>query len=187
MFDVTQILSRIESGDATATDELFPIVYDELRLLARRKLAHEAPGQTLQATAIVHEAYMRLLGGVQPAVWQNKAHFFAAAAEAMRRILVDQARRKHSKKRAGDAQRVELDDHIAVAPLSNTSPEDLIALDEALREFEAVDPLRARVVKLHCFGGLSLAETAEVMSVSSATVKRHWVFARAWLYGKLKS
>lgn len=185
MMDLTPIINSVEGGEAVDTDKLLPIVYDQLRMLARSKLAREPAGQTLQATALVHEAYMRLLGSRQPALWQNKEHFFAAAAEAMRRILIDQARRKKSLKRSSGAQRVELEDDIAITTNAALSPDDLIALDEALQEFESIDPVRARVVKLHFFSGLTLAETAEVTGVSLATAKRQWVFARAWLYSKV--
>ena len=186
MNDVTQILSRIENGDPTGANELLPLVYEELRQLAREKLTHELPGQTLQATALVHEAYLRLVGGRNPSSWENRAHFFAAAAEAMRRILVDQARRKGAKKRGGKAKRVSLDAGLAVAGPLGVSAIDLIALDEALQEFEALDPVRARVVKLHYFSGFTLAETADALGVSLATVKRQWVFSRSWLFGKIR-
>ncbi len=186
MSDVTQILSRIESGDPTGAGELLPLVYDELRQLARQKLARELPGQTLQATALVHEAWLRLTRGQNAASWENRAHFFGAAAEAMRRILIDQARRKGSKKRGGGAQRVNLEAALAVTGPAGVSAEELIALDDALREFEAIDPDRARVVKLHYFSGFTLAETAEALGVSLATVKRQWVFARSWLFGKIQ-
>jgi RNA polymerase sigma factor (TIGR02999 family) len=186
MGDVTQILSRMENGDSTSASELLPLVYDELRQLARRKLAHELPGQTLQATALVHEAYLRLIGGQNPMSWENRAHFFGAAAEAMRRILVDQARRKGSQKRGGDVKQVNMEDDLAVTGPTGISAEELIVLDEALREFETIDPVRARVVKLHYFSGFTLAETAEALGVSLATVKRQWVFARSWLFGRIQ-
>lgn len=185
MSDVTQILIRMEKGDPSGANELLPLVYDQLRTLARHKLAHELPGQTLQPTALVHEAYMRLIGGENLTSWENRAHFFAAAAEAMRRILVDQARRKASKKHGGGAKRVELDSDLAIAGPTK-SLEELIVLDEALREFESLDPVRARVVKLHYFAGFTLAETADALGISLATVKRHWTFARAWLFGKIR-
>jgi RNA polymerase sigma factor (TIGR02999 family) len=186
MNDVTQILGRIENGDPTGASELLPLVYNELRQLAREKLARELPGQTLQATALVHEAYLRLLGGKNPTSWENRAHFFAAAAEAMRRILVDQARRRHSIKRGGKAKRVSLENDLPVTGPLDVSPTDLLALDEALQEFETIDPVRARVVKLHFFSGFTLSETAEALGVSPATVKRQWVFARSWLFGKIQ-
>jgi RNA polymerase sigma factor (TIGR02999 family) len=186
MNDVTKILSRIQNGDPTGASELLPLVYEELRQLARHKLAHELPGQTLQATALVHEAYLRLVGHQESSNWDSRAHFFGAAAEAMRRILVDQARRKTSLKRGGDAKRVDLDADIVLQKHSGVSPEELIALDEALGEFEAIDPVRARVVKLHYYSGFTLQETAEALGVSMATVKRQWVFARSWLFGKMR-
>jgi RNA polymerase sigma factor (TIGR02999 family) len=186
MSDVTEILSRIESGDPTGANELLPLVYEELRQLARSKLAHELPGQTLQATALVHEAYLRLTGGQCTQSWESRAHFFGAAAEAMRRILVDQARRKGSLKRGGEAKRMNLEEDIVVPGHTGVSHEELIALDEALKEFEAIDPMRARVVKLHYYSGFTLPETAEALGVSLATVKRQWVFARSWLFGKMR-
>ncbi len=186
MSDVTEILSRMENGDPTGAHELLPLVYDELRQLARQRLAHELPGHTLQATALVHEAYLRLVGGRNPSSWENRAHFFGAAAEAMRRILVDQARRKCALKRGADAQRVQLDEDLMLIVSTGDSPKELLALDEALREFEAIDPFRASVVKLHYFSGLTLVETAEALGVSLATVKRQWVFARSWLFGKIR-
>ncbi len=186
MNDVTQILNRIESGDPTGASELLPLVYDELRQLARYKLASETPGQTLQATALVHEAYLRLVGGQNPSAWQNRSHFFSAAAEAMRRILIDQARRKSSLKRGGDARRVDIDADIIVPKYNGVPPEELLALDEALQEFETIDPERARIVKLHYFSGFTLAETADALGVSLTTVKRQWVFARSWLFGKMR-
>ncbi len=187
MSDVTQILSRIERGDPTGASELLPLVYEELRQLARSKLAHELPGQTLQATALVHEAYLRLAGGGQSTPsWESRAHFFGAAAEAMRRILIDQARRKGSAKRGGDAKRVDLETDVVAPGPAGVSPEELIELDEALQEFEEIDPVRARVVKLHYYSGFTLPETADALGVSLATVKRHWVFARSWLFGKIR-
>jgi RNA polymerase sigma factor (TIGR02999 family) len=187
MSDVTEIMTLIENGDPKRADELLPLMYDELRLLARQKLAHERPGQTLSPTALVHEAYLRLLKGRASWSWESRSHFYAAAAESMRRILIEQARRKKSQKRGGgDANRVELEPHLEVAAPSGVSPDELIALDEALQEFENIDPVRAQVVKLHYFSGLTLAETANALGISLATVKRHWVFARAWLYGKTK-
>ncbi len=161
-------------------------MYDELRRIARYKLAHERPGQTLQATALVHEAYLRMVGQQTPSTWENRAHFFAAAAEAMRRILIDQARRKHAHKRGGNAERVDLEMDILVAEHSSVSPEELIALDEVLQEFEAIDPVRARVVKLHYFSGFTFQETADALGVSLATVKRQWLFARSWLFGRIR-
>lgn len=149
-------------------------------------MAHELPGQTLQATALVHEAFLRLVGSQNDSTWENRSHFFGAAAEAMRRILIDQARRKGSLKRGGDVRRVDLEVDIVVPGHSDVSPEELLALDEALREFEAIDPVRARVVKLHYFSGFTLPETAEALGVSLGTVKRQWIFARSWLFGKMR-
>ncbi len=186
MTEVTQIINKINDGDPTAASQLLPLVYDELRALARRRLAQERPGQTLQATALVHEAYLRLTGGNPNSNWDSRGHFFAAAAEAMRRILVEQARRKLAQKRGGGARPVPFDSQADIA-VSNPMPiDDLIALDEALREFEAIDAARANVVKLHYFAGLSLAETAEALEISLATVKRRWVYARCWLFGKIR-
>jgi len=181
MSDVTRILNAIERGDAKATDELLPLVHEELRLLAAQKLSHEAPGQTLQATALVHEAYLRLVGD-EPQSWNSRGHFFAAAAEAMRRILVENARRKGRQKHGGERQRVEFGD---VGVASEASPESLIALDEALSRLAAKDLDAARLIELTCFGGLTLDQAAEVLGVSSRTAYRHWAFARAWLYEAL--
>jgi len=181
MSDVTRILNAIERGDVKATDELLPLVYEELRLLATQKLSHEQPGQTLQATALVHEAYLRLIGD-EPQTWQNRGHFFAAAAEAMRRILVENARRKGCQKRGGDHRRVGFQE---VCLAVEAAPEDLIALDEALSGLAAKDPEAARIIELTSFGGLTLDQAAEVLGVSSRTAYRHWAFARAWLYKAL--
>jgi RNA polymerase sigma factor (TIGR02999 family) len=177
--DVTRILNAIERGDAKATDELLPLVYEELRLLAAQKLSHEPPGQTLQATALVHEAYLRLVGE-QNQNWAGRAHFFRAAAEAMRRILIDHARRKKSEKRGGHRRRVELEE--AIVPDSEScSPDDLMALDGALAKLTQEDPLQAEVVKLRYFAGLTVEQTAEVLGISPTTAKLHWAYARAWL------
>jgi len=178
MTDVTRILNAIERGD---TDELLPLVYEELRLLAAQKLSHERPGQTLQATALVHEAYLRLVGE-EPQTWDNRGHFFAAAAEAMRRILVEKARRKRSSKHAGDRQRVELDTGYATG---GDGPDDLLALDEALNRLAEQDPNLAEVVKLRCFAGLTLGQIAKIRGASRRTVDRHWAFGRAWLYREM--
>ena len=185
MTEVTRILSAIEQGNPHAAEQLLPLVYDELRKLAAQKLAQEKPGQTLQATALVHEAYLRLVDGEQARHWDSRGHFFTAAAEAMRRILIDQARRKHSQKRGGSRQRVDLDAGAALAAPEGQAAEDLLALDEALRQFEGEDPLKARLVKLRYFAGLSLADAAAALGISAATAKRHWVYARSWLYGKI--
>jgi len=178
MSDVTHILSAIERGEAEAAEELLPLVYEELRLLAAQKLSHEPPGQTLQATALVHEAYLRLVGSDDPG-WDNRGHFFKAAAEAMRRILIDNARRKQSQKRGGGNLRVSLDE--ADAPAEAKSDE-LIALDEALSRLATEDPVKADLVKLRFFAGLTLDQAARALGISRATAIRHWSFARVWLF-----
>jgi RNA polymerase sigma factor (TIGR02999 family) len=185
MSEVTRILSAIEQGDPRAAEQLLPLVYDELRKLAAHKLAEEQPGQTLQATALVHEAYLRLVDVDQVQHWDSRGHFFAAAAEAMRRILIDQARRKQSQKRGGGLRRVELDAGALPAAPQDRAAEDLLALDEALQQLETEDALKARLVKLRYFAGLSLAEAAAALGISAASAKRHWVYARSWLYGKV--
>ncbi len=178
MSDVTRILNAIERGDVKATDELLPLVYEELRMLAAQKLSREQPGQTLQATALVHEAYLRLLGD-QAKTWQNRGHFFAAAAEAMRRILVENARRKQRIKRGGELQRVDLDD----AGLGISGPsDDLVALDEALEKLERADKVKADLVKLRFFAGLTGEQAAEVLGISHNTADRYWAYARSWLH-----
>jgi RNA polymerase sigma factor (TIGR02999 family) len=185
MTDVTQLLSQIESGDPAAAEQLLPLVYDELRKLASRRLAREKPGQTLQATALVHEAYLRLLGPDGDGQrWNSRAHFFAAAAEAMRRILIDAARSKTSLKRGGNVERVPLSDHPAGF---DSNQIDLLALDEALQKLEAEHPDKAQLVKLRYFAGCSLDETAELLGISRATAQRHWTYARAWLFGQLNT
>ena len=182
MSDVTRILSAIEEGDPHAAEKLLPLVYDELRKLAAQQLAHEKPGQTLQATALVHEAYLRLVDAGETQRWNSRGHFFAAAAEAMRRILVDAARRRRSQKRGGPLERIELPDPPADA---RHDPVDLLALDEALQRLEAQHPEKAQVVKLRFFAGCSLEDTAQLLGISRATVQRHWAYARAWLFGQL--
>jgi RNA polymerase sigma factor (TIGR02999 family) len=179
MSDVTRILNAMEQGSAKATDELLPLVYEELRLLAAQKLSHEAPGQTLQATALVHEAYLRLVGD-EPHNWNSRGHFFSAAAEAMRRILVENARRKKSDKRGGGQRRVELDESEATRSTS-PDPESLIALDDALLRLSQIDGAKAEVVKLRYFAGLTIEQTAASLDISPATAKRLWTYARAWL------
>jgi RNA polymerase sigma factor (TIGR02999 family) len=186
MTEVSRILSAIEAGDPSAAEQLLPLVYEELRRLAAQRMALEKPGQTLQATALVHEAYLRLLGGESQPHWDGRGHFFAAAAEAMRRILIDEARRKKSEKAGGQMQRVGLDERILAGPSDAHDPDDLLALDEALRQFEAEDPLKARLVKLRYFAGLPLPEAAAALGISLATAKRHWVYARSWLYGRVR-
>jgi RNA polymerase sigma factor (TIGR02999 family) len=185
MNEVTRILSAVEQGDPHAAEQLLPLVYDELRKLAAQKLAQEQPGQTLQATALVHEAYVRLVGELADRPWGSRGHFFAAAAEAMRRILVEQARRKQSQKRGGGLQQVEFHADLPIAAPSGPPADDLLALDEALQQFEREDPLRASLVKLRYFSGLSLQEAATALNISPATTKRHWVYAHSWLYGKI--
>ena len=185
MSDVTRILNAIERGDIKATDELLPLVYEELRLLAAQKLSQEAPGQTLQATALVHEAYLRLVeSGCRS--WNSRNHFFMAAAEAMRRILVENARRKKSLKGGGgSANRADLE--MGNLPSdTEISPEDLLALDEALERLATEDPTLTELVKLHCFAGLPLPQVADVLGVSSRTAERQWAFARAWLHRKIR-
>jgi len=185
MSEVTRILSAIEQGDPHAAEQLLPLVYDELRKLAAQKMAQEVSGQTLQATALVHEAYLRLVDVDKARPWDSRGHFFAAAAEAMRRILIEQARRKQSQKRGGSLRRVELDEGALPARSEDCAAEDLLALDEALQQFESEEPLKAQLVKLRYFAGLSLQEAAEVLGISVASAKRHWIYARSWLYGKL--
>jgi len=180
MTDVTRILNAIEHGDAGAADELLPLVYEQLRLLAAQKMSQEKPGQTLQATALVHEAYIRLVEKSGQS-WNNRGHFFKAAAEAMRRILVENARRKNSLKRGGEHNRV-MDIDFAVLPDgSDISPEDLIALDEAFAKLSDEDQVLADLIRLHCFAGLPLVQVADILGISSRTAERHWAFARAWL------
>jgi RNA polymerase sigma factor (TIGR02999 family) len=182
MSDVTRILSQIEAGDPSAAEQLLPLVYDELRKLAAAKLAHETPGQTLQATALVHEAYLRLVGGPDGQQWNNRGHFFAAAGEAMRRILVDQARRRKAAKRGGEAQREELDG----SEISAGRPiEELLAVDELLDRLSDIDPTAANLVKLRFFVGLNMSEVAEGMGVSVRTAHDIWAYARTWLHQKL--
>jgi RNA polymerase sigma factor (TIGR02999 family) len=183
MGEVTRILSAIEEGNPCAADELLPLVYDELRRLAAQRLAQEKPGQTLQATALVHEAYLRLVDVEKAQQWDSRGHFFAAAAEAMRRILVDHARRKKTRKHGGGWQRVEL--AAADLPIRET-PEEVLALDEALTRFADKDPPAAAVVKLHFFAGLSIEEAATMLGISRAAAYRHWTYARAWLRDALR-
>jgi RNA polymerase sigma factor (TIGR02999 family) len=182
MNDVTRILSAIEQGDPKATEGLLPLVYEELRKLAAQRLAQEKPGQTLQATALVHEAYVRLVGDEDARGWDSRGHFFAAAAEAMRRILVEQARKKRAARRGGGALGQMLwDDDRVEAPVS----EDVLDLDEALTKLTSVDRQAADVVKLRIFAGMTVEETAQALDVSSRTVDRAWAYARAWLSREL--
>jgi RNA polymerase sigma factor (TIGR02999 family) len=178
MTNVTRILSAIEQGNSGAAEQLLPLVYDELRKLAAQKLAQENPGQTLQATALVHEAYLRLVDTEQARHWNSRGHFFAAAAEAMRRILIDGARRKRAEKRGGGGHRVELEQAEAVA---STPPDDLLALDEALDRLARHDALSCQLVKLHYFAGLTVEQAADALGLSRATAYRQMTFARAWL------
>ena len=208
MSDVTRILSQIERGNPAAAEQLLPLVYEELRKLAAAKLAHEKPGQTLQATALVHEAYLRLVGDrgdrgqgtgnredkpsnqslspdscpLSPVSFNSRGHFFAAAAKAMRRILVEQARRKKQVQRGGDLERVPLE---IAEPVEEKPGEDLVAVDESLARLEAHDPLAASVVKLRYFAGLSMPETAEALGISLRTAERNWTYARTWLHREL--
>jgi RNA polymerase sigma factor (TIGR02999 family) len=184
MSEVTRILSAIEQGDSAAAEHLLPLVYDELRQLAAQKLAQEKPGQTLQATALVHEAYLRLVDTDQSQQWNSRGHFFAAAAEAMRRILIEQARRKGSSKRGGDRIRQELDAENVVAP---QVPDELLALDEALAQLAVTDPQAAELVKLRYFAGLTIKQAAEALGISPRTADFLWAFARAWLLRQLEA
>jgi RNA polymerase sigma factor (TIGR02999 family) len=178
MSDVTRILVAIEQGDARAADELLPLVYQELRRLAARKISQEPPGQTLQATALVHEAYIRLVGA-EAQNFSGRTHFFAAAAEAMRRILIDNARRKHRLKHGGSRQKININD---IEPAVEVPSDDLLALDEALNRLEKMDKVKADLVKLRFFAGLTLEQAAGLLGLSQTTAKRHWTYARAWLY-----
>jgi RNA polymerase sigma factor (TIGR02999 family) len=182
MSEVTQLLDAIGQGDLKASAELLPLVYGELRKLASQKIAQEKPGQTLQPTALVHEAYLRLTGASGDPQWNSRGHFFAAAAEAMRQILVDNARSRASLKRGRDFQRVDFPD---LPDQSDNDQVDLVALDEALGKLEIEHPEKAQVVKLRFFTGCTLEETAQMLGISRATAQRHWVYARAWLYGKI--
>jgi RNA polymerase sigma factor (TIGR02999 family) len=182
MTDVTQILSQMEQGDPSAADQLLPIVYDELRKLAAHKLASENPGQTLQATSLVHEAYLRLVGNDNTSVWDSRGHFFAAAAEAMRRILIDAARRKRSLRRGGNSQRHELDE---CDPISLPVDDQLLDLDAALIKLTDLDAHLAELVKIRFFAGLTIDEAAAALHISPRTAKRNWAYARAWLRREL--
>ena len=181
MTEVTRILSAIEQGDPQAAEQLLPLVYDELRRLAARKLAQEKPGQTLQATALVHEAYLRLVGGDNDRSWKDRGHFFAAAAQGMRRILVDNARRKRSKKRGDGLKRQPLE-AIAAPEID----EELVSLDEALQKLAEAEPIKARLVELRYFAGLTGEQAAQVLGISPATADRYWVYARAWLRNEVR-
>jgi RNA polymerase sigma factor (TIGR02999 family) len=184
MSDVTRILSAIESGDPSAAEQLLPLVYDELRRLAAQKIAQEKPGLTLQATALVHEAYLRLVDSERVSSWNSRGHFFAAAAEAMRRILVEQARKRARLKRGGDRQRQPLDLDLLQLSVPAVADE-LLALDEALVELAHKHPDKAVLVKLRYFAGLTVDEAAHSLGISASTADRHWTFARAWLYRRI--
>jgi RNA polymerase sigma factor (TIGR02999 family) len=187
MTEVSRILSAIEEGDPYAAEQLLPLVYDELRRLAAQKLAHEKPGQTLQETALVHEAYVRLVGSGdaaerRPQRWENQGHFFASAAEAMRRILIDRAREKRSQKRGGGRKRLDID---ALDLAIQATPDQLLALDDALAKLAREDAAAARLVELRYFAGLTVEEAGKALDMSTATAYRHWKYARAWLHGEL--
>jgi RNA polymerase sigma factor (TIGR02999 family) len=183
MNDVSQLLCAIEQGDPKAASQLLPLVYEELRQLASQKLAQEKPGQTLQTTALVHEAYLRLVGKNESDPWDNRRHFFAAAAEAMRRILVENARRKRRQKHGGGRKRRDFDD---VQPSSREPREDLLAVDEALTKLAQTDPTSAKLVELRFFAGLTSAEAAQALGISARTADRYWAYARAWLYREIQ-
>jgi RNA polymerase sigma factor (TIGR02999 family) len=183
MNDVTRLLTAIERGDPNAAGELLPLLYDELRRLAAQKLANEKPGQTLQPTALLHEAYLRLVGKGDEPHWDGRAHLFAACAEAMRRILVENARRKHRLKRGGDRQRIDIEQAEAIA---DAPGDDLLALNEALDHLAAEDAPKAELVKLRYFAGMSVEEAGRCLGISRATADRWWAYARAWLYDRLR-
>lgn len=182
MNDVTRILSAIEHGDPKAAEQLLPLVYDELRKLAAQRLAQEKPGQTLQATALVHDAYLRLVGTDEARGWDGRGHFFAAAAEAMRRILVDNARRKRTEKHGAGRRRW---DAARLDVAAEAAPEDLLDLDEALARLAAEDPAKAELVKLRFFAGFTVEEAARALGISRATADRHWHYARVWLFSEM--
>jgi RNA polymerase sigma factor (TIGR02999 family) len=182
MNQVTQILHAVEQGNSQAAEQLLPLVYDELRKLAAQRLVHEKPGQTLQATALVHEAYLRLVDVDKVQHWNSRGHFFAAAAEAMRRILIDQARRKQRPKHGGGREHIALDQ---IEVCGNETPLDILALDEALTRLAEKDPVKAELVKLRYFAGMTLPEAAQVLAISLATAERYWTYARLWLYAEL--
>jgi RNA polymerase sigma factor (TIGR02999 family) len=183
MNEVTRVLSAIEAGDPHAAEQLLPLVYEELRKLAAQKLAQEKPGQTLEATALVHEAYLRLVDVEKAQHWDSRGHFFAAAAEAMRRILIDQARRKQSQRQGSGRKRQPLEGVEIAVPEPSL---DVLAINDALERFEKADPLKASLVKLRYFTGLTIPEAAEALGISSTTADRYWAYARAWLHAELK-
>jgi RNA polymerase sigma factor (TIGR02999 family) len=180
--EVTRILSALEQGDPSAAELLLPLVYDELRQLATQRLAQEKPGQTLEATALVHEAYLRLVDVEQPQHWNSRGHFFAAAAEAMRRILVESARRKNRLKHGREHQRVALESGCLISAAPSL---DILALDEALSRLAETEPAKAELVKLRFFAGLTMAEAAAALNISLATAERYWIFAKSWLYAEM--
>jgi RNA polymerase sigma factor (TIGR02999 family) len=182
MNEVTDILSAIENGDPHAADQLLPLVYDELRKLAAARLAQEKPGQTLQATALVHEAYLRLVDTDMVQRWDSRGHFFAAAAQAMRRILLERARQKMAQKHGGRRKKLNID---AIDLASTAAPDQLLALDEALTKLAGADPVAARLVELRYFAGLTVEDAGKALGISTATAYRHWNYARAWLHGEL--
>jgi RNA polymerase sigma factor (TIGR02999 family) len=182
MSEVTRVLNAIEQGDLLAAEQLLPLVYDELRQLAAQKLAHEKPGQTLQPTALVHEAYLRLVDTEQAQHWSGRGHFFAAAAEAMRRILIEQARRKGRARHGGGRQRLDLDEALSIA---QGPSDELLALDEAVGRLEEADPAAASLVKLRYFAGLTMPEAASALGLSLRSAERDWAYARAWLHREL--
>ncbi len=180
--DVTRILSTIENGDPHGAEQLLPLVYEELRKLAAERLTQEKPGQTLQATALVHEVYLRLVGASQEQQWNNRGHFFAAAAEAMRRILIGNARRKHAQKRGGHAKRLDLD---SIELADRPAEDKLLAMDDALIRLADKDPVKGELVKLRYFAGLTNQEAAAFLGISTATADRYWAYARAWLQNEI--
>ena len=182
MNDVTQILSAINCGDAQAAAKLLPLVYDELRKLAALRMAKEKPGQTLDATALVHEAYLRLIKDGDDQPWNSRGHFFGEAAEAMRRILVESARRKHALRRGGDRQKLELG---LIEPAAPRISDDILALDEALKKLALKDPVKANLIKLRYFAGLTMEQAAAALAISPATAHRYWNYARAWLHQEI--
>lgn len=183
MSDVTKILSNIESGDSDASEKLLPLVYEELRKLAAARMSEENPGQTLQATSLVHEAYIRLVDVEQAQHWNSRGHFFAAAAEAMRRILIDEARRKGAVKRGGDRQRLDLE---GINLAQTATSDELTALDAALEKLAEQDPVKAELVQLRYFAGLTIEQAADLLGVSRATAARYWTYARAWLFDEIR-
>ena len=187
MSDVTRILSAIDGGDPRAAEQLLPLVYEELRKLAAARLAQEKPGQTLQATALVHEAYLRLVGPESKQQWDSRGHFFGAAAEAMRRILVEQARKKARLKRGGERQRIDQNDSELAMASPDSTETDILALDEALTRLAEQHPEKARLVQLRYFAGFTVDEAAEALGISPATADRHWAYARVWLLREMSA